>query len=177
MKTENEISHSEAQARAQAESIAEMVGNLTREGAAQAFVDNLSDEEVLTMGAEASLIEPEDETPDLDSLRDNLVSEIENENFEPKDFEWDEDDARQAIQDDPLSVEVRSGWYNPGGLDNQPEEFCILLCTGGPAVRIIGELDMDAEPVRAWIEYQDWGTPWTELFNPPVEQETLLTYC
>lgn len=84
------------------------------------------------------------------------------------------DDARERIQDDPLSVEVRSGWASPGDT-LVAEEFCILLCTGGPAVRIRGELDMNTEPTRAWIEYQDWGTPWTQYFG--AEQETLLAYC
>lgn len=69
-----------------------------------------------------------------------------------------EDDARERIQEDPLSVEVRSGWES-----------------GGPAVRIMGEIDR-GEPCRAWIEYQDWGTPWTHAYGV-IEHETLLTYC
>jgi hypothetical protein len=71
----------------------------------------------------------------------------------------DEDDARQRISEDPLSVEVRSDWTTPGE-ELEAAEFCILLCTGGPAVRIVGELNR-GEPCRAWLEYQDWGTPWT----------------
>lgn len=85
------------------------------------------------------------------------------------------DDAYERIQEDPLSVEVRTGWYAPGS-DATPEKFSILLCTGGPAVRIVGELDDNLTPSRAWIEYHDWGTSWTQLFNQ-IEQETLLTYC
>lgn len=86
------------------------------------------------------------------------------------------EDAEQRIQDDPLSVEVRSGWHSPGG-DNEPEEFKILLCTGGPAVQIRGELNHHGEPHRAWLEYQDWGTPWIEYHGENADQETLLTYC
>lgn len=85
-----------------------------------------------------------------------------------------EDDARQAIQEDALSVEVSSGWYTPGS-DHEPEEFNILLCTGGPACRIRGELGQWKEPDRAWLEYQDWGTPWTEYFD--ADQDTLLAYA
>lgn len=85
----------------------------------------------------------------------------------------DQDTAREAIQEDPLSVEVRSGWGNVGD-DLQAEEFCILLCTGGPAVRIRGELD-DGTPCRAWMEYQDWGTGWTRFCD--AQQDTLLSYC
>ena len=40
------------------------------------------------------------------------------------------DDARLAIEEDPLSVQVRSGWHSPGE-KAESEEFEILLCTGG----------------------------------------------
>ena len=56
----------------------------------------------------------------------------------------------------------------------KPFEFCILLSTGGPASRIRGELD-NGEPCRAWLEVQDWGTPWTQYFD--IEQDTLLAYA
>lgn len=85
-----------------------------------------------------------------------------------------QEDAEQAINDDPLSVEVRSDWTAPGE-ELTPAEFCILLCTGGPAVRIVGELDQCNEPVRAWMEYQDWGTPWTQYFD--ADSATLLDYA
>ena len=85
------------------------------------------------------------------------------------------DDAQQRIQEDPLSVQIRSGWYSPGETP-QPEEFEILLCTGGPAVRIRGELGQYNEPDRAWIEYQDWFTPWKE-FHADHDSDALLTYC
>ena len=84
----------------------------------------------------------------------------------------DQDSARKAIQEDPLSVEVRSGWGNVGS-EMQAEEFCILLCTGGPAVRIRGELD-NGTPCRAWMEYQDWGTGWIQFYG--ANQDTLLVY-
>lgn len=87
------------------------------------------------------------------------------------------DDVEQTIHEDPLSVEVRSDWHIPGDEEGaKPSEFCILLTTGGPACRIVGELDEYLQPSRAWIEYQDWFTPWTQLFNK-IEQDTLLTYC
>ncbi len=86
-----------------------------------------------------------------------------------------EDDARQRIDEDPLSVEIRSGWTTPGET-LELEEFCILLCTGGPAVRIRGELDR-GEPSRAWVEHQDWGTPWTEIGFEPGEHGAILTYA
>lgn len=89
--------------------------------------------------------------------------------------ELDEEEIRERIQEDPLSVEVRSGWYTPGSEDREPVEFCILLSTGGPAVRIIGELDEHGQPSRAWLEVQDWFKPWTEYLQ--CERDTLLTYA
>lgn len=86
----------------------------------------------------------------------------------------DREDAEQCIQEDPLSVQLRSGWYSPGETP-EPYEFEILLCTGGPAVRILGELGEHNKPDRAWLEYQDWGTPWTRFF--PASQDTLLEYA
>ena len=86
----------------------------------------------------------------------------------------DADEARKRIQESQLSVQVRSGWASVGDALNA-EEFEILLTTGGPALRIRGELDEHREPSRAWLEYQDWGTGWTEYFG--VGQSTLLTYC
>lgn len=86
------------------------------------------------------------------------------------------DDAMQTIQEDPLSIEVRSGWTAPGA-EMEPAEFCILLCTGGPAVRIIGELGEHNEPERAHIEHQDWGTPWTRLPISGDDEDALLAYA
>lgn len=85
--------------------------------------------------------------------------------------EVDEDAARQRIAEDALSVEVRSGWASPGE-DLEAEEYCILLTTGGPAVRIIGKLE-DGQPTDAILEVQDWGTPWTFASS----DDDLLTYA
>ena len=79
------------------------------------------------------------------------------------------DDAREAaeqtIHEDALSVRVRSGWYSPGASkeDQAPAEYEILLCTGGPACRIVGDLSEHGEPETARLEVQDWFQPWTEM--------------
>lgn len=86
----------------------------------------------------------------------------------------DREEAERYIQEDPLSVEVRSDWTTPGE-EMQAGEFCILLTAGGPAVRIRGELDQYGEPCRAWLEVQDWFEPWTQYFG--AGQATLLTYA
>ena len=86
------------------------------------------------------------------------------------------EDARQAILEDALSVEVRSGWYSPGEILG-PEEYQILLCTGGPAVRIIGDLGGYQEPETAGLEYQDWCTPWTTYRLTTGEEQAVLDYA
>jgi len=85
----------------------------------------------------------------------------------------DESEARQIIQESALDFQVRSDWASPGE-SFEAAEFCILLCTGGPAVRIVGELNR-GEPYRARLEYQDWGTPWTQWFG--ARSETLCQYA
>lgn len=94
------------------------------------------------------------------------------------------DEASEEIQNMPLSVSIRSGWYAPGSADNAPEEFEILLSTGGPACRIHGTLDDHAEPISAELQHQDWGTPWTfcypngdEVADDIDVEETLLTFA
>src|ERR1700719_4453369 len=92
------------------------------------------------------------------------------------------DEEREAeqirIQEDPLSIEVRGDWHVPGSEGAKPSEFMILLCTGGPAVRIRGELDRYSEPEKPRIEYQDWFTPWRQLLGVTDEaHDALLDYC
>jgi hypothetical protein len=61
--------------------------------------------------------------------------------------------AETRIQEDPLSVEVRADWHAVGAEQSSATEFRIELCTGGPAVRIIGDLDQYCEPENPRIEY------------------------
>jgi hypothetical protein len=84
----------------------------------------------------------------------------------------DPDDARQQLLDMPLSLQVRSGWTDLGET-LRPEEFEILLSTGGPAVRIVGDLDQNGEPTSARLEAQDWFTRWFEVFAPHVHTTAL----
>lgn len=86
----------------------------------------------------------------------------------------DEDEARDAILEDALSVEVRSDWHTPGD-SSEATEYCILLSTGGPAVRIVGDLDQLKQPVSAALQIQDWGTPWTDYRE--ADEGTLLQYA
>lgn len=74
------------------------------------------------------------------------------------------DAARDEIQQSPLSVMVRDGWYLPGHdrRADKPEEYEILLTTGGPALRIFGALENGEPGDYPRLQWQDWGTPWTD---------------
>jgi hypothetical protein len=158
-----EENHAREQARAQAQSIAAMVAAL------ECDYDRLAELRQAKKDGELSAEElgEADSAEVLQELADLEEAAGDCENAE---------DARERIQEDPLSVQVRADWASPGELSLTPSEFEILLCTGGPAVRIMGELDHHLSPSRAWIEYQDWGTPWTAAFGD-IEHSTLLTYC
>ena len=83
-----------------------------------------------------------------------------------------QDEAQDRIQEDPLSVEVRSGWVSMGET-LEAEEFRIVLCTGGPHVEILGDL-RNGSPSSVRVRYQGWGES-GELFK--FDRGAVLTYC
>jgi hypothetical protein len=88
------------------------------------------------------------------------------------------EDARQAIMDDPLSVEVRGEWHTPGANDAcAPYEYKILLCWGGPSAQLIGTLDDSNQPDSARLQYQDWFTEWTDYPLTKEDEQTILKYA
>ena len=93
----------------------------------------------------------------------------------PEDWH-DEDSARERIEEDALSVEVRSDWHTPGE-DAEASEYCILITTGGPAARIVGDLGAYNQPSSARFEYQDWFKPWTEVQTDSADDAVMLTYA
>jgi hypothetical protein len=153
-----EKNHAKDQAKAQLESITAMVKRLEHCQNCDGEDCKLTDQEI------------------LDGLgycyeKDKQASDEEREQYH------NENEARQTISEDPLSVEVRSDWHTLGG-DSEATEYTILLCTGGPACRIIGELGQYNEPETAKIEYQDWFTPWVEYRETTdKEDEALLSYA
>lgn len=82
------------------------------------------------------------------------------------------DEITERMYETPLSIQVRSGWQTPGQ-EMVPEEYCILLTTGGPALQITGDLDQYRQAVSAYLEYQDWFTPWTKHILNSQEQLAL----
>ena len=87
----------------------------------------------------------------------------------------DHEDAQNRIMEDPLSLEFRSGWETDKTA-LEAREFCLLLTTGGPAVRIIGEIE-NGSPSNPQLQVQDWGTPWTDHLVNSADEATLQTYC
>jgi len=77
---------------------------------------------------------------------------------------------REEIQEAPLSLAVRSLWAEPGA-PLESGHFCILLTTGGPGLRIIGDLGRFSCPECSRLEYQDWGAAWREYL--PADSATL----
>ena len=86
------------------------------------------------------------------------------------------EEALGTIQEDPLEVSVRAGWHTPGQ-KAEDEEYLILLCTGGPAVRIIGDLNQYNEPESAKLQYQDWFTAWENYPLTDEDEEAVLKYA
>jgi len=82
----------------------------------------------------------------------------------------------REIEESVLSVQVRNGWYSPGDMNPErgPDEYEILLTTGGPGLRIYGQLNQYAEPDSAELQMQDWGVPWERF---PASEETLLEFA
>ena len=77
----------------------------------------------------------------------------------------DADQVTDRVMESALSVGVRSDWHTPGDEDAKDEEFNILLTTGGPALRIVGDIGESGE-----LEHQDWGTPWT-VYRPDCSSD------
>ena len=89
------------------------------------------------------------------------------------------EEITQGVLNSALSVEFRSGWYcslYDRVRIGEPAEFKILLTWGGPALRVIGELD-NYGPVNPKLQYQDWGTFWTDLEITEDQQESLNWFC
>ena len=91
--------------------------------------------------------------------------------------EYSLDVAEGNILERPLSVEVRSGWLPIShDKDFEPDEYRVLLCTGGPAVQITGECDDLGGPLTARLQHQDWGTPWTD-HREGVDEQVLIQFA
>ena len=83
------------------------------------------------------------------------------------------EEVRTEIEESPLAISVDAIGYKPGE-EMKPTNYNILMST---ACRIVGELNEYGEPINAFIEYQDWFTPWKTLFCTPEDAEYLLKFA
>jgi len=108
-----------------------------------------------------------------------IGSYIEESNVTTQDQEEKLEEIRENILNSALSVEFRNGWYSDlyhlKGV-TEPIEFKILLSWGGPSLRIIGEIEENFA-VNPKLQFQDWGTPWTDLEITEDQQKALNWFC
>lgn len=88
--------------------------------------------------------------------------------------EKQEDDSLEEIESSALSVRLRADWH-AFGESSEDCEYEILLCTGGPAVRIIGDLGSGGVE-SAVLQWQDWMEPWTE-YRGKYDEDVLMEYA
>jgi hypothetical protein len=88
------------------------------------------------------------------------------------------EDVQEAILESVLSVQVRNSvWHSVEEDAGAPDEFEVLLSTGGPALRIVGDLDDYGQPTDPRLEKQDWFTPWTRVLLSEEETADLSTFA
>lgn len=107
----------------------------------------------------------------MDALQDLEAGRTESVIYDGAPYD-DADELREHLQNQPLSVRVRGGWYSPGDEKPDPDEFEILLSTGGPAVRIWGGLDSHGEADGfARLQWRDWWMPWANYRDESEDSE------
>ena len=104
------------------------------------------------------------------------ISFLESLNVTSNEEEEEIEQIKEGINNSALSVEFRSGWST--NFDElEIEEFKILLSWGGPALRIIGDLDQYKQAENIKLQFQDWGTSWTDYELKEEEEESLNWFC
>jgi hypothetical protein len=90
--------------------------------------------------------------------------------------DYESDEIQTEIYEYPLSVRYRSGWGADAD-DLEPEEFEILLSTGGPATRLYGTLNQYGTPQNIEYQHQDWFTPWEVQYTTDEEDRALMHFA
>ena len=129
------------------------------------------------------------ETKEKNHALDNAIGHIESivedyeklsylERLNPTTIEQQEEieQTKESILNSALSIQVRSGWTSLNE-SFQPQEFNILLSWGGPALRIIGDLNEYKEPENPVLQFQDWFTRWEDLKINSQQYDALVWYC
>ena len=117
------------------------------------------------------------ELREIDSSSNDSSTWYEYESLEtPTSHEFDSrEEVEQAIQEKPLSVEVRSGWESSFH-SFTVDEFRIVLCTGGPHVEIRGDIGLHGEPQDVKVFYADWSEK-GEYVLSDEEREAVTEFC
>jgi hypothetical protein len=84
-------------------------------------------------------------------------------------------EAEEEAREKTLSVEVRDTWHAPGETDVD-REYQVVLTTGGPGLRLVGDLSLYGEPENPRLQWQDWGTPWTVFPLTPQEERAVKSF-
>ena len=114
----------------------------------------------------------------IESIVENFekITFLESLNVTGPEDEEEIEQIKESINNSALSVEFRSGWstnYN----QLEIEEFKILLTWGGPALRVIGDLDQYKQAENVKLQFQDWGTYWTDYELTEKEEKSLNWFC
>ena len=108
-----------------------------------------------------------------DALKSGDVETVE---IDGNEFEetWEVFDYAQGSA---LSVELRSGWFPPGG-DASPEEFRLLLTCGGPMCEIVGGIGQHCQPDCPRLYASESGVGRFEILPADDEErEALEWFC
>ena len=87
----------------------------------------------------------------------------------------DVDDIQERAMESVLSVDMRSGWTACGNA-MEAEEFRIVLCTGGPEVVILGQINQHDEPTDPVINHRDWGTTYQGYYSDADDADDALEW-
>jgi hypothetical protein len=80
----------------------------------------------------------------------------------------------ERVREMPLSLLFRTGWFRTCE-EAETAEFELLLSTGGPALRITGDV-LDDSLVGPVMQMQDWGTPWVDVCTDAQDDRALVWF-
>lgn len=84
--------------------------------------------------------------------------------------EW----LEEMVREYPLSVEYRCGAWQLSPESCEPDEFRILITTGGPAVAVFGDLSCSGYASDPELKGQDWFTQWEPV---DCDSDALQWFC
>jgi hypothetical protein len=90
----------------------------------------------------------------------------------------DNDELQDELRALALSQEVRSDWRCFVATEEcDPDEWRLVLCTGGPHVEVRGEFNNYGDPETASLWAADWGQSLAEVPIPQSSADLLLWFA